>query len=147
MYPGISDTAVEHGRTASPRSTSNSTTSSAYASTSSMMSTTMSPSMAQTGASKAAYSEPPVYPVTAPSLTYAYSVPTTHGQYVSQDSLYPSAGQIPSAGLGGRGSLDWASYIDTSPPMPNNGLEHATDAHRKMMSPRTTQASRARDLR
>lgn len=145
MYPGLSDTRAERRRTTSPRSTSNSTTSSTY--TSSLMSTTMSPSMPQTRASEPAYSEPATYPMTAPSLTYSFSVPTTHSQYASHDQLYHSAGPMPSAGLGVRSSWDLASYIDTSPTMPNQGLQQATDYRTEIMSPTTTQTSGTRDIR
>ena len=138
MYPGLSESSRERRRTASPRSTSNSTSSSAYAS--SLMSTTLSPSMSHARASEAAYSEAPVYPVTAPSLTYSYSVPTTQSQYASQEHLYPSAGQLPSTGLGVRGSWDLSPFIETS------ALSHALPFKTEIMSPTTTQTG-TRDVR
>ena len=139
LYANLPDATVEHRRTASPRSTSNSTTSSGYAN-SLAMSTAMSPSIPHTRASKPAYSDTPVYPVTAPGTTYSYSVPTTQSQYVSQEHLYASAGPVPSAGLGVRGSWDMAAYIDTSPAIPNQGLAHAAaDYKTDLMSPATTQ--------
>ena len=158
MYANLQETAVEQQqRTTSPRSTSNSTTSSGYAA--SLIPSTMSPSIPHTRSSEpVAYSEAPVYPHTAPSLTYAYSVPTTQGQYtMSQEHLYPSSAgqQLPSAGLG-RPSWDLASaYIDASPTMTtgSQGLaQHAAvDFKTEMLSPTTAttqQASgTARDVR
>ena len=137
IYASLSDGSAERRRTASPRSTSNSTSSSAYAS--SLMSTTLSPSMPQARPAEAAYSEAPVYPVTAPSLTYSYSVPTTQSQYASHDHLYPSAGHLASTSLGGRGSWDLSPFID---PVPNEGLSQAAPYKTEIMSPTTTQGTR-----
>ena len=137
-YAGLSDSAGERRRTTSPRSTSTSTSSSAYAG--SLMSTTLSPSMSQARASEAVYSEAPVYPVTAPSLTYSYSVPTTQSQYASAEHLYPSAGHLPSSSLGMRGSWDLSPFIETSPTVP----AHAYKA--EIMSPTTTHTG-TRDVR
>ena len=144
-YPGLSDTAIERRRTASPRSTSNSTTSSGYAN--SLMPTTISPTIPQARASEPAYTEAPIYPVTAPSLTYSYSVPTTQSQYASQEPFYPSAGQVPSTGLRVRGSWDLNSYIGTSPTMPGQGLPHTTGFKTEIMSPTISQAPATRDIR
>ena len=143
IYPSLSDSTGERRRTASPRSTSNSASSSAYAS--SLMSTTLSPSMSQARASEAAYSGAAVYPVTAPSLTYSYSVPTTQSQYASHEQLYPSAGQLPSTG-GVRGSWDFSPYMDTNATVPNHGLSQAMSFKAEIMSPTTTHTG-TRDVR
>ena len=151
MYANLQETAVEQQqqRTTSPRSTSNSTTSSTYAA--SLIPSTISPSMPHnTRPSDAtAYSDAPaVYPHTAPSLTYPYTVPTT---YVSQEHLYASSAgqQVPSAALGVRASWDLA--FDASP---TQGLgSHATAVEFKpeMMSPTTASTQQvsgsARDVR
>ena len=146
IYAGVSDSTGERRRTASPRSTSNSTSSSAY--TSSLMSTTLSPTLSQARASEPAYSEAAVYPVTAPSLTYSYSVPTTTTQshYASHEQLYPSVGPLPSTGLGVRGSWDFSPLFETSGTIPNDRLSHATPFKTEIMSPTTSQMG-TRDVR
>ena len=108
----------------SPRSSSASTISSAYA-TSLASSTTMSPRLSHDQSSTPAqYPDAPCLPISIPRRLHEYAnippapPPTQYPQYASQEQMNNSSlGQLAITSPPGRRSLEFTSYVATSPSM------------------------------
>lgn len=116
-YGGQSEASTEPSIT-SPQSSSSSTISSAYTTT---LASTISPNPSHGRLpTPAHFSDVPTLQAPAPRLSHTYALSSSSPYaYASHEQMSSSLGPLPMTSQPGRGSLDFSSYIETSPTLVN----------------------------